>query len=140
MSHNCKALILHCIDFRFGGAIKNWLEENHLLNDCDIVSLAGATKGLVSPKNSAEPDIILRQIETSTGLHHISQIILMNHTDCGAYGGRDAFETAEIEHNQHVSDMQRAKEIILEKFPDLRIKMVLAKINPLGQISFEEIE
>ena len=128
------------MDFRFGEAIKSWLAENHLLNDCDLVSLAGASKGLVSPKNQAEPEIILRQIEISTSLHHITQVILMNHTDCGAYGGRDAFESTEAEHNQHVLDMKKAKAVILEKFPDLQVKIVLAKINPLGQIGFEEIE
>lgn len=140
MSHHCKALILHCMDFRFGEAIKNWLAENHLLNDCDLVSLTGASKGLANPKNPSETDIILHQIEISTILHHISQIILMNHTDCGAYGGRDAFESIESENSQHVSDMKKAKAIILEKFPELQIKIVLAKINPLGQIGFEEIE
>lgn len=140
MSHHCKALIIHCMDFRFGEAIKNWLKEKGLLNNCDIVSLAGASKGLVSPKNPAEPEIILRQIEISSNLHKISQVILMNHTDCGAYGGRDAFASGEAEHSQHLSDMQKAKKIILQKFPELEIKIVLAKINPLGQITFEEIE
>lgn len=139
MSHHCKALILHCIDFRFGEAIKNWLVENHLLNNCDIVSLAGATKGLISPKYPTDSEIILRQIEISTKLHNISQVILMNHTDCGAYGGHEAFESAEAEHNQHVDDMKKAKKIILTKFPELQIKIVLVKINPLGQIGFEEI-
>jgi carbonic anhydrase len=139
MSHHCKALILHCIDFRFHEAIKNWLKEKGLLNNCDIVSLAGASKGLISPKNSAEPEIILRQMEISSNLHKISQVILMNHTDCGAYGGRDAFASSEAEHLQHVNDMQKAKEIILNKFPELEVKIVLAKINPLEQINFEEI-
>lgn len=83
------------MDFRFGEAIKNWLKEKGLLNNCDIVSLTGASKGLVSPKNPAEPEIILRQIEISSNLHKISQVILMNHTDCGAYGGRDAFASGE---------------------------------------------
>ncbi|OGH85231.1 MAG: hypothetical protein A2294_00600 [Candidatus Magasanikbacteria bacterium RIFOXYB2_FULL_38_10] len=128
------------MDFRFGEAIKNWLVEKHLLNDCDIVSLAGAAKGLVSPKNPAETDVILRQIEISTSLHHISEVILMNHTDCGAYGGRDAFESSEAEYNQHLGDMRLAKEKILAKFPDLKVKIDLAKINPLGQIAIEEVE
>lgn len=140
MSHHCKALILHCIDFRFGEAIKDWLAENHLLNNVDIVSLAGASKGMISPKIPAETEVILRQLEISTSLHKISQVVLMNHTDCGAYGGREAFETAEAEHNQHIGDMKKTKAIIMEKFSDLDVKLVLAKINPLGQISFENIE
>lgn len=128
------------MDFRFGEAIINWLKKKGLINNCDIVSLAGASRGLVNPKNPAEPEIILRQIEISSNLHKISQVILMNHTDCGAYGGRDAFASSEAEFSQHVGDMCEAKKIILQKFPELKVKIVLAKINPLGQITFEEIE
>lgn len=139
MSHQCKSLILHCMDFRLGEAIKNWLNENHLLNNCDIVSLAGATKGLAGDTGSKETEIILKQIEISASLHGINQIILMNHTDCGAYGGRDAFESTEVEYHAHVQDMEKARGVIAKKYPDLEIKLVLAKMNPLGQISFEDI-
>lgn len=140
MSHTCKSLILHCIDFRFGEAIKKYLEDNRLMNNCDIVSLDGAAKNLVSPASPGFIDVVLRQIEISQKLHHIPQVILMNHTDCGAYGGRDAFESTEAEYNQHVEDMKKAKKVISDRFDGLEIKMVLAKITPLGQVTFEEIE
>lgn len=140
MSHHCEALILHCIDFRFGKAIKKFLEENHLLDDCDIVSLAGSAKNLATPIAPSYTEMVLKQIEISKRLHQISQVILMNHTDCGAYGGREAFENPEAEYNQHANDMKKAQELIVKKFPDLSVRKVLAKIAPLGQISFEEIE
>lgn len=66
-------------------------------------------------------------------------MILMNHTDCGAYGGREAFESNEIECQRHDDDLRKAKEMILSRFPDLKIKMILAKISPLGQIGFETL-
>lgn len=140
MSHHCKALILHCIDFRFGKAIKIFLEKNQLLDNCDIVSLAGAAKNLITPIAQSYTEMVLKQIEISRRLHQISQIILMNHTDCGAYGGREAFESAKAEQEQHVSDMKKSEEIINKNFPDLKVRKVLAKIAPLGQISFEEIK
>lgn len=140
MSHTCKSLILHCIDFRFGEAIKKYLEDNHLMNNCDIVSLDGAAKNLVSPANTAYVDVVLRQIEISQKLHHISQVILMNHTDCDAYGGRDAFASTDAEFKQHVEDMKKAKKVITDRFDGLEIKMILAKIAPLGQVVFEEIK
>lgn len=140
MLHDCKALIIHCIDFRFGSAIKKYLEENHLMDNCDIIAAAGAVKNLVAPISPFDREFILRQVEISHRLHHISQVILMNHTDCGAYGGRDAFDSTEAEHDQHVNDMQKAKEMIQAKFNDVDIKIVLAKISPIGQISFVEIK
>jgi hypothetical protein len=38
--HTCTALILHCMDFRLGKPIKEYLQERGLLGDCDIVSIA----------------------------------------------------------------------------------------------------
>lgn len=139
MPHHCKALVLHCIDFRFGKAIKEFLEENQLLDNCDIVSLAGAAKNFAEPPAPYFMDTVLTQLEISYRLHQISQVILMNHTDCGAYGGKEAFESAEAEYERHISDMKKAEEMIKKNFPDLQVKKVLAKIAPLGQISFEDI-
>lgn len=127
------------MDFRFGEAIKKWLEENHLMNNCDLVALAGAAKNLVEPKEPTDPEVILRQIEISQRLHHISEVILMNHTDCGAYGGREAFESSEAELKRHQDDLIKARDLILQKFPDLEVRLMLAKITPLGQISIQEI-
>src|SRR3989344_5369005 len=101
MQHTCKALIIHCIDFRFGKAIKKYLEDKNLLGDIDIVSVAGAVK------NNA--DFLMKQIDISKRLHDIKEVILMNHTDCGAYGGRKAFGSAEDERNKHLSDLNEAK-------------------------------
>lgn len=131
MPHTCKALLLRCLDFRLNEAINRWLEKNRLLNNCDLVSLAGAVKNL---------EVVLRQIEISQRLHGISEVILMNHTDCGAYGGRAAFEGSEEERLRHQQDLQQAKTLILSKFPELKVKLILAKISPLSQISFEAIE
>lgn len=124
-------MLLRCIDFRLNEAIQQWLQENHLANNCDLVSLAGAVKNL---------GVVLPQIEISHRLHGITEVILMNHTDCGAYGGRAAFESSEEEHSRHQQDLRQAKEKIISQFPDLKIRLVLAKINPLGQIFFEEIK
>lgn len=110
------------------------------MNNCDLVALAGAAKNLVEPKEPGDSEMVLRQIEISQRLHHISQVILLNHTDCGAYGGREAFESSEAELKRHQDDLTKAKDIILRRFPDLEVKLMLAKITPLGQISFEELE
>lgn len=139
MSHTCKALILHCIDFRFGKAIKKYLEEQGLLGDIDIVSVAGAAKNLVSPNSPSDTEFILRQIEISKKLHNITELILMNHTDCGAYGGHKAFASHDEEVQKHQDDMQAARELVQTKYPDLEIKTVLATISPTHEVAFETI-
>ena len=79
------------------------------------------------------------QIDISVNLHKIQEVILCNHTDCGAYGGSQAFGSSEEEYKFHVEELKKAKEMILAKYPSLKIKMLLAKIQPSGEVEFEEI-
>lgn len=129
MAHTCKAAILHCIDFRLGPAVKAWLEEKNHLGDCDIVSVAGATKDFTFP---------LEQLELSHKLHDTSTVVLMNHTDCGAYGGRSAFGSDDEETETHFSAMSQAKAKLLERLPHLEVRTVLARIDGGGSVTFEE--
>ena len=138
MKHTCLTLVLHCIDFRFGSPIKDYLGKNNLLGDCDIVSVAGAAKNIASPKLPTDKEFIMRQIEISKSLHEITTIILMNHTDCGAYGGRKAFESREVEESMHADEMRAAAEIIRTQFPDIAIKLILANIEESGEIHFQD--
>jgi len=128
------------MDFRLGAAIKKYLEERGILGDCDIISLAGAAKNLVSPTQESDRDFVLRQIEISKHLHNIKEVILMNHTDCGAYGGRDAFSSAEAERNKHVEDLEKSKDMVRQKYPELQVRTMLAEIKPDGQIVIQKVE
>lgn len=129
MAHTCSSAVLHCIDFRLGPAIKNWLEEQNLLGDCDIISIAGATKEMEFP---------MGQLVMSHELHETKTIILMNHTDCGAYGGRSAFDSDEAETETHFSAMNDAKSALETKLEGVAIRTVLARIGEDGTVTFDE--
>lgn len=140
MTHNCKTLIINCMDFRLGKPMREYLEQNNLLGDCDIVSIAGGVKNLLTPKNSPDKDFILGQIEISVNLHKIQEIIISNHTDCGAYGGSSQFSSFEEECKFHVREMKKAKKLISDKYPGVSINMLLAKINTSSQgVKFEKV-
>lgn len=130
MVHHCKYLVVHCIDFRLQKSIKDYLEKNGLLGDCDIVSIAGAVK------NS---DFLLEQLDISVNLHGVQEVVLVNHTDCGAYGGSGAFGSAGEEYEFHAVELKKTKEMILAKYSSLKVKTVLAKIQPSGEVIFEDI-
>lgn len=131
MSHHCSTLILHCIDFRLGREIKNWMEREKLHGDADVVAAAGATKNIVDPKNSSDREFIIRQIEISKRLHNINTVILMNHTDCGAYG--------DVPRSKHVDDLASAAESVRSAFPGLAVRRVLANIASDGAVTIEEL-
>lgn len=125
--HCCKLLVVHCIDFRLGRPLKKYLEDQGILGDCDLVSAAGAVK------NS---EFILGQIDISFRLHQIKEVILINHTDCGAYGGSQNFASPEEERVFHIAEMKKAGDLIKNRFPTLKISLILAKIDSSGAIDF----
>ena len=137
MAHHCKSLLIRCMDFRLQEPLNNFLKGKSLEGDYDIISVAGAVKPLLSLETRA---FILRQIKISVDLHGISEVILNAHTDCGAYGGSEKFSSFEQECEFQKREMRRAKTLILEKHPHLKVRMVLAKIQPSKEIVFEEVK
>lgn len=135
MSHVCSSLLMHCMDFRFGQAIKDFMDQHGLMNDADMVALAGSAKNIVNPETQA---FALRQIEISKTLHSMKTVFLMNHTDCGGYGGRSAFENEQAEYDKLTGDLKESKEIIKNKWPDLEVELWLCKISQAdGQAVFD---
>jgi carbonic anhydrase len=127
------------MDFRFGPDIKAMLEKRGHLGDVDIVSVAGAVKPLVHPTHPAEAEFMLRQLEISQRLHNTSHVILLNHEDCGAYGGRKAFADEGTERRTHEIDLRAARELILARLPSMRVQLMLALLSADGEVSFKEI-
>ncbi|MBT6254264.1 hypothetical protein HOI83_03490 [Candidatus Uhrbacteria bacterium] len=140
MSRTCSTMVLHCMDFRLGSAIRGELEKRGILNDCDIVAIAGAGKTIVSDEPASWHEATLSHIELSKKLHSIKKLIIMNHTDCGAYGGRGAFENRDAENTQHHTDLRAAAGIVKEAHGDLEVETVLVQIDDDGSISFESVE
>jgi hypothetical protein len=154
MSHTCKALVINCMDFRLLTAIFSFLEKAGLLGNCDYVSVPGSTRALtvtaVNPLFSwtgVKERILFRlyrffmmyMLWVSVHLHHIEEVVLINHNDCGAYSGKK-FNSLEEEYEFHIRELKIAEKIILRKYPKLRIKMMLAKLTvSSGQVNLEEI-
>lgn len=138
MSHRAQALVLHCIDFRLPDEIKEFLASRGLARRYDLVSLAGGVKSLVAPENESEKNFILKQIEISSRLHQIKEVYLINHSDCGAYGGRKAFGSEDKEREKHLEDLKQAQKIISDKLPHLNIKLIWIQLEK-GRIAFEEV-
>jgi carbonic anhydrase len=108
MAHNAKALVIACIDYRFQTQIRKFLVDRGLEDNYDLVCTAGSIKSV--------DDHLLKQIKISSDLHHIEEIILINHQDCGAYGLK---ETGDEEKEIHKTDLLKAKEIISQSFPSI---------------------
>jgi len=127
------------MDFRTTKEIFRWLEERKLMNNCDEVSLAGASKELVDG-NEAVQELIFKQIAISAGLHQAETVILLHHSDCGAYSAYQ-FADAEAEKAKQLEDMAKAAALIKARFPEMVVRKVWAKLldDHGSKIEFLEI-
>jgi len=129
MSHGCSAILVRCIDFRLTHAVNKWLIKNRLMDDCDIISVAGSVKTIAEDLESTESQWLIKQIKLSVSLHQSRKLYLLHHTDCGAYGGCSAFDHFTVERKRHRDDMRKAKIAISSALPNLEIKTLLADIQ-----------
>lgn len=137
--HRAQACALFCMDFRFKDATLKYLKKQLNLEDLDIMVIAGASLNIASPRTSADYDIALKQIKLSTKLHQVNKIIIIDHADCGAYGGRTAFSSTEEEEEVHTNNLLKSKKILQEKYPNQEIILIYA--NLIGsEIKFQEIK
>lgn len=160
--HHAQALAFFCMDFRFKDATLAYLKHELQLVDLDVAVLAGASKNLIYSQKSkvgqafmfdsgaskvgqtSMPDFpnfetAIKQIELSIKLHHIKKIILIDHADCGAYGGAAAFETSQKEREAHVVNLRKAKEILVQKFSNKEIILFYAALKD-QEIKFEKVK
>jgi hypothetical protein len=117
----CDAAIVECFDKRFQTGFAKFLKRSGVVNS-DSIKLAGGAKALASPDNDAEREFVLEQIRKSIQLHATRRVILMVHSDCGAYGGLAAFNNdprAEAEH--HEAELRRAAQCVLAAIPDVEV-------------------
>lgn len=124
------------MDFRLNPSIQDFLEAHDLVNTTDIISVAGAAKDI----NETEQGFVETQIDLSVKLHSISTLMLLNHTDCGAYGGSDKFETKEEEIEFHISELRKAQSKLKAKYPKLDIVIMLGDTISNEQTNIEVIE
>lgn len=104
--HFCKTIIITCIDFRFQDLIDKWIDSKFRPKTYDRVAFAGGVLNL---------DTVLKQIKIAYELHHIKEVVLINHEDCGAYGKEGSFE-------RHSQDLKKAKEKIKSLFKNIDVE------------------
>jgi len=128
--HHWPVLALSCIDGRFIERTTDWLAEKTALRQgsgsssgvFDYRTEVGSSKAIIDSPEDRERFFNL--VETSKRLHDIQEVWLIDHVDCGAYGGSKEFAGAEEEKKFHIEKLTEAAKIIAEKFPELQVKKV----------------
>lgn len=119
--YKCDAAIVWCFDHRFEQALRKLIKRVGI-NFFDPIRVAGGAKCLAGDESEADRQFVLEQIQKSIALHGTHTVLLMLHSDCGAYGGLAAFENDPVrEAENHREDLHRALEFLQSKIPDLKV-------------------
>lgn len=121
--YQCDAAILWCFDNRFDLGFHKFLKRIGVVHP-DPIKIAGGAKCIASPGREADREFVMEQIRTSIRLHDTKRVILMVHSDCGAYGGlADGFrDDARAEAVHHERELQRAAKYLSDAIPGLEIQ------------------
>lgn len=121
--YHCDAAILWCFDNRFELGFRKFLKRIGIVN-CDPIKVAGGAKSMASPERESEREFVLEQIRKSMRLHDTRRVILMVHSDCGAYGGlAEGFggdAMAEAQH--HEAELQQAAANLKTFIPGIEVQ------------------
>ena len=120
--YECDAAVISCFDNRFQVGFSKFLKRLGVVKS-DPITIAGGAKSLASPEQEADREFVLEQIRKSIRLHNTKRVILMLHSDCGAYGGLDgAFGgDARTEAQHHEAELRRAAECLHKAVPGLEV-------------------
>ena len=118
----CDAAIIWCFDNRFELGFRKFLQRLGVVY-WDAIKIAGGTKCLASPDRDSDRDFVLAQIRISMRLHQTRRVILMQHSDCGAYGGLEAFGGDPTRERQnHVAELRKAAKVITDSIAGLSVE------------------
>lgn len=141
-SHDIKALVLTCIDFRLIDKAVTYLNSIGYNENYDEFILAGASLGyntsLSSLNYSGWDKVLENHIDISYSLHKIKEIIALDHMDCGAFkkqlNNGASFEKYH-ELGKHVENLNTFRSRINTKYtkddgsPKYNVNLLLMRLN-----------
>ena len=136
--YHCDAAVIWCFDNRFELGFRKFLKRIGVANS-DPIKIAGGAKCLASPDLETEREFVLEQIRKSMRLHGTRRVILMLHSDCGAYGGlAGGFAgNVRVEAERLHAELRRAADHLGTAIPGLKIDAYFVDFEGIWQAELE---
>jgi hypothetical protein len=116
-SPECKSLVITCVDFRFRKQLADLLCYGGC-RDFDLITMPGASRTII---NRSSRDAVCEAIALVRDIHFTERLLIIDHVDCGAYGGSAAFKTPEEEEAFHIERLKEATGVLCEQYAGLEI-------------------
>ena len=136
--YTCDAAVVWCYDNRFETAFRKLLKRIGVFYS-DPIRIAGGAKCLASPEHESDRQFVVEKIRKSMRLHGTRTVVLMLHSDCGAYGGLAAFNgDAGKEAQNHNGDLKRAAEFLQSVIPGLTVKAFYVDFDGIWEVDITQ--
>jgi carbonic anhydrase len=125
LPHQTDNLVITCIDHRFHESVREILKEEYQvdIDHSDRLSEAGSSKAVAD-------GLLVPSIRTSHRLHAIKNVYIVDHIDCGGFGGLKAFNSDEQRETEaHFHSQSRATNAINKILPQLVITSFVVNMN-----------
>jgi hypothetical protein len=120
--YQCDAAVVWCFDNRFHLVLSKFIKKLRIEYN-DPIEIAGGAKCLATPEQVSERAFVLGQIADSIRLHKTKLVILMLHSDCGAYGGLASFgNDPQVEARSQEEHLRLAAQTVKSAIPDIPVQ------------------
>jgi len=132
--YHCDAAVVWCYDARFEPALRKLVKRRGAAH-ADFIRLAGGAKVLAAPDRESDREFVLEQIRISVRLHGTDTVLLMLHSDCGAYGGLAAFGgDPQAEARHHQDELERAGACVRQAVPEVTVMCYFVDFEGIWEV------
>jgi hypothetical protein len=137
--YHCDAAVVWCFDNRFQLGFTKFLKRLGIVNS-DPIKIAGGAKCLATPEHETDREFVLEQIRKSIRLHGTRLVILMLHSDCGAYGGlAGGFgNNARAEAQHHEEQLRVAADFLRQAVPGVDVQAYFVDFEGIWAIELHD--
>lgn len=112
-----------CFDPKIHKELERIFDERFGAEKYFFDSDPGAEKNLATPEVSADVDFVIRKMKKAHALHPFEFIIIVGHSDCGAYKlAGITFVDAKREGDYHAYELKKAAAVVKTAFPQIAVE------------------
>ena len=119
--HEARALVFSCMDFRLLDEIVSFMNDVGYNNNYDQFILAGCSLSFINDQFKLWRKTATDHLDLAMKLHHIKEVICIEHAQCGAYKMCYPELKPENEKEIHVQNVIQFEKILSDSHPELKL-------------------
>lgn len=144
ITHHAKFMLITCMDFRLIDDVVDALDIKGYRNEYDEFIIAGASLGYNTSlgfdsngiqntpliETTSWTNVANTHIDLAIKLHEITQVIIIDHLDCGAY--KAWYENKISTSNEialHTDNLNKTRDLLKIRYPELSVRLFIMDLT-----------